>query len=86
MYEIGQSDTDHFREELNIYRHEDFYISVGANSDRQNVIAIRWKTFPRNSWCLISKDIDVPFLQSLLQNPNVDKEKLDKVLAEKTRL
>lgn len=83
MYTIGQSDTDLFSEQLNLYNHDSFYISVGINSERKNVIAIRWENFPSNAWCLISEDIVIGFLQSLLTNPKVDKNKLEEIIAEK---
>lgn len=83
MYTIGQSDTELFSEQLNLYNHDNFYISVGINSERNNVVAIRWENFPRNAWCLISEDIVIGFLQSLLTNPKVDKHKLEEIIAEK---
>lgn len=83
MYTIGQSDTELFSEQLNLYNHDSFYISLGKNSERKNVIAIRWESFPKNAWCLISEDIVIGFLQSLLTNPKVDKYKLEEIIAEK---
>jgi hypothetical protein len=83
MNKIGQSDTDLFSEQFNLYNHDNFYISVGTNSERKNVIAIRWQNFPRNAWCLISEDIVIGFLQSLLTNTKVDKNRLEEIIDEK---
>jgi hypothetical protein len=84
MQTLGIADNDLFEETIKLFDEKRFCISVGKNSERDNVIAIRWYNFPKNSWCLISTDIDKAFLISLLTNEKADKTKILEVL--KTKL
>jgi hypothetical protein len=83
MQTLGIADNDMFIETIKLFDENEFCISVGKNSERENAIAIRWYNFPKNSWCLVSKDIDKAFLISLLTNEKVDKTKILEVLKTK---
>jgi hypothetical protein len=83
MQNIGVADTAIFIEQEKLFDHNRFCISVGHNDERKDIIAIRWYSFPANSWCLISEDIAQGFLQSLLTNIYADTEKIKQVLSEK---
>ena len=83
MQPIGIANNDLFNETVKLFDQNKFCVSAGCNSERENVIAIRWYAFPKSSWCLISKDIETGFLISLLSNPNANKEKILDLLSNK---
>lgn len=83
MQTIGIADNEIFIETEKLFDHNRFCISVGRNNERDNIIAIRWYSFPANSWCLISEDIAKGFLQSLLTNTYADTEKIKQLLSNK---
>ena len=75
-----------------IFNNEDFSIAYGTWEDGNKYVAMRWngdggdagypKVFGHPMWFLITAELRLPILQSLVGLPNTDKEKLLKVLNE----